>query len=233
MRNKLLRNVAVALLVFFVAFALVGCSTRNDDAPPSWYGVEPPPWYGVNPPEWWDDRDNPPPWHGQNPPAWWDGENNRPMWYGLMPPAWWDVENNRPYWDGEEPPEWWGKLDPAIELRIRQDLIDLVVEIDSFYDGRVTLEHVSVSMYLGTFNGYVVVLVNFYMMFPISALPFLDDIQFSGPGWSLAGILGLDLVWNEGRFYRFHTAYTEGILTRDNFDKIQEQNDIWGHPSIP
>ena len=118
--------------------------------------------------------------------------------------------------------------DPAIgtelEIRIRQDLLVVARENSAEKVSYSLIRYISIPRYLGTYNGYVAILLNIYNLIdegaPLRSIPYEIIGQISGEGFIVSSIINLGLVWKGGRFYRIHSAYEQGFISQEDYEKI-------------
>jgi hypothetical protein len=108
----------------------------------------------------------------------------------------------------------YGSLDPAIESQIKQDYLVRRGNQSGF-----TVEGVSLG-YVGTYNGYAVVVLELYTGAMCTAMP----LNVSIAGFNFAFSCNYCyLVWKDGQFYEWELAYDQGFLAQDDVGNIHHR----------
>ena len=112
-------------------------------------------------------------------------------------------------------------LDAATELQILQDYIETIMsseDIDVFKD-EVWFEKPEtafyISSYLGTYNGWVVVII--HDPFPKPGI--VIELNIGGFVFDVSFPI---IVWGDGNIHTIQKAYELGLLTVEDLEKIQD-----------
>ena len=99
------------------------------------------------------------------------------------------------------------------EAEIKRDYLNLYEMVT--YPS-TTIDDVSIIKYYGTYNGSVVVKIKFIWMGELQAVTYetIDNITITFPTSNKA------LVWKDGNFCSLQEAYDNGLLTKDDLERV-------------
>jgi len=123
-----------------------------------------------------------------------------------------------------------GKLDPAIELLIRQTALDSFrARKDEPNAARATIDEITIAMYWGTYDGAVVITFGGSGGYFSTDLFLTETAEAAGYHFEFTNA-NFIFVWKDGYLYgssRFSTslpsAYADGVLTKEDIADIHKK----------